>query len=165
MSAGVARMRARRALRDERGFVAGSEALIFGVLICVVGTLVVLNGWAVVDARFVAAAAAREAVRAVVEAPTGADVAATATGAAVAAARAHGRDPASLTVAVSGPSAPVRCAPVEVRTTISVAPVGVPLPTGASGGPTGRVLTVHASAREVIDPFRAGLPPGLACPW
>lgn len=157
----------RRSFSDDRGFVAGSEALIFGVLICVIGTLVVVNGWAVVDARFVASAVAREAARAMVEAPAGTDLEAVAGEAAAAVVRAHGRDPASLTLTVTGPSAPSRCASVEVRATILVMPISVPLPARRNGGATGGsgAYAVHASYSEVVDPFRAGLPAGLECPW
>ena len=56
-------------LAGDGGQVAGIEALPFGVLIFVVGALLVSNLWAVVDAKIVVDAAAREAVRAYVEAP------------------------------------------------------------------------------------------------
>jgi hypothetical protein len=51
-------------LRDEGGAVGGLEVLPFGLLIFVVGILLVVNAWAVVDAKLAAEAAAREAARA-----------------------------------------------------------------------------------------------------
>ena len=61
----------RRALRqavadrryDDRGFVAGAEMLIFGVLAFVMGSLLVINVWNVIDSSLAVSAAAREGVR------------------------------------------------------------------------------------------------------
>src|SRR4029079_720569 len=53
----------------ERGVVGGIEVLPFGFLIFVVGSLVIANAWAVIDARMAADAAARQAARAYVESP------------------------------------------------------------------------------------------------
>jgi hypothetical protein len=64
----VSRPSARRWSGDD-GFAGGLEALVFGVLIFVIGTLLVVNAWAVVDAKFATSSAAREAVRAAVETP------------------------------------------------------------------------------------------------
>jgi hypothetical protein len=47
--------------------MAGIEALPFGFLVLVAGSLLLANAWAVVDAKFAASAAAREAVRVYVE--------------------------------------------------------------------------------------------------
>ncbi len=49
---------------------AGLEAVLFGVLVFVLGTMLVVNAWAVVDAKLAATSAAREAARSYVEAPT-----------------------------------------------------------------------------------------------
>src|SRR3954447_14686723 len=67
--------RGRRGRRwhDERGQVGGLEALAFGLLIFVIGTLIVANAWAVVDAKFAVESAARQAARNYVE-PGHADV-------------------------------------------------------------------------------------------
>ncbi len=56
-------------LRGDAGQVAGIEAVPFGLLVLTVGVLLVAHTWAVVDAKFVTTAAAREAARAYVEAP------------------------------------------------------------------------------------------------
>ena len=49
--------------RGDAGQVGGIEALPFGLLIFVVGSLLIANAWAVVDAKFATDAAARQAVR------------------------------------------------------------------------------------------------------
>ena len=48
---------------DDRGFVAGAEMLIFGVLAFVMGTLLIINVWNVIDATLAVNAAAREGAR------------------------------------------------------------------------------------------------------
>lgn len=57
----------RRALserrHDDRGFVAGAEILIFGVFAFVMGSLLVVNVWNVIDASLAVSAASREGVR------------------------------------------------------------------------------------------------------
>ena len=49
------------------------EVIPFGVLTFVVGALLIANAWAVVDAKMAVSAAAREATRAYVEAPSEGD--------------------------------------------------------------------------------------------
>ena len=49
--------------RDDRGVVGGVEAIPFGLLLFVAGTLLVANAWAVIDAKMAATSAAREAAR------------------------------------------------------------------------------------------------------
>lgn len=137
----------------ERGFVAGLEALAFGVLVLVVGTLVVVNAWAVIDARFATSAAAREAVRAVVQAPevglTASQLDGRARSAAGQALAAHGYEhEPELT---GPPLRQARCATVEVTVELEVVPTILPW---VSQPPSYRVASTH---REVVDPFRAGL--------
>ena len=55
------------------GVVGGIEVLPFGFLVFVAGSLLLANAWAVVDAKLAVEAAAREAGRAYVEAPSPAD--------------------------------------------------------------------------------------------
>lgn len=135
----------------QHGFVAGAEALAFGVLVFVFGTLVVLNGWAVLDAKFAASAAAREAVRAVVEADaTDADeLTERARDAARFALEAHGHDPEDLrlTPVLLGTA---RCAPVRLEVAVEVRTVGVPRLARSA------VRTVTATSEEVRDPYRSG---------
>lgn len=133
--------------------VAGLEALAFGVLVLVVGTLVVANAWAVIDARFATTAAAREAVRAVVESR---EVSLSSTQlherariAADQALTAHGYERrAELT---GPPLTQERCATVEVTVSLEVVPTLLPW---LEQPPSYRVASTH---REVVDPFRPGL--------
>ena len=55
--------------RGEAGVVGGVEILPLALLVFTAGMLLVMNGWAIVDARLAVAGAAREAVRTAVEAP------------------------------------------------------------------------------------------------
>lgn len=138
---------------DDDGFAAGLEALAFGVVVFVFGTLIVINAWAVVDARFAAAAAAREAVRAVVQVEgtdlTVAQLETRALGAASQAFLAHGYTAAPTLSAAS--LSVTRCATVAVTIGLQVEPTVVPglIEPGA--------YTVRASHAEVVDPFRSGL--------
>ena len=145
----------------EAGMVAGAEALAFGVLVFVFGTLVILNGWAVIDAKFATSAAAREAVRAILQAPVEAsssELRERAEGAARRAFVAHGRDGESVLVTPSpGALALRRCAEVEVVAATSVRSALVP----GLRGP--EVFVVRSSHVELVDPFRSGLPEGLHC--
>jgi hypothetical protein len=133
-----------RRLRGDRGQVGGIEAVPFGLLVLVVGILLVAHTWAVVDAKFLTAAAAREATRAWVE-DDGAD-------ARDAAERAvDGRPLAALTR--TGELR--RCATARWSADIVVPAFGVPW---RDERPQVTVRSVHT---EVVDPYRDGLP-GLA---
>jgi hypothetical protein len=148
----------RRALYDdEAGLIAGAEALVFGVLVFLFGTLVVVGGWAVIDAKFATSAAAREAVRAAVEADAGADLAATGRAGAVRALAAHGVEPSRATILLRH-GRQERCA--EVRFEVGLK---VPLPVIPSLGGRAARVPVTSTYAEVIDPYRAGLPEGVSC--
>ena len=56
-----------RAQPGERGAIGGIEVLPIGFLLFVVGLLLVVNVWSVIDAKLAAGAAAREAARTAVE--------------------------------------------------------------------------------------------------
>ena len=101
------------------------EALAFGLLIFVLGTLAIANAWGVIDAKMAAAGAAREAVRAFVEAPDASQAAALANSAAADAISAEGRNPARMELAMSGTFA--RCSRVIATVTYRVPLVSVPL--------------------------------------
>src|SRR3954452_491253 len=121
--------------RDQQGQAGGVEALAFGVLVFVVGTLLVANAWAVVDAKLAVSAAAREGARTYAE--TGAseaEAASPASRAADAAVRSLGRS-ADVTVALDGPGYR-RCARAVVRVTTSVPVIRLPF-IGASAGSIG----------------------------
>jgi formate-dependent phosphoribosylglycinamide formyltransferase (GAR transformylase) len=138
---------------EEAGFTAGLEALAFGVLVFVFGTLIVMNAWAVVDAKFATSAAAREAVRAVVQSErpdlTVTQLEARASAAARQAFAAHGYAVApTLTDTTLRLS---RCATVAVTVELEVAATVVP------GLISPATYPVRSSYAEVVDPFRSGL--------
>jgi hypothetical protein len=144
----------------ERGAVGGLEAIPFGLLVFVVGTLLVANAWALVDAKLAVDAAAREAARTFVESGGGADGEAAARLAAEEALDGHGRDAARLQLEIRLPDGTGfrRCAPVVVRATYEVA--AVPLPW--IGG-FGRGIDVTSRHSERVDPFRDGVEGAAAC--
>lgn len=153
--------------RDDAGAIAGFEALAFGVLIFVGGTLLIVNAWAVIDAKIAVSAAAREATRAFVETPAGASadqarVRATQVGLDTVAGHSVNRV-AQVDVQMVG-EAPggglIRCAQVTSTVTTHVPSVFVPF-VGHLGGGVG--FTVRASYSEVVDPYRSGLAAGGTC--
>jgi hypothetical protein len=147
----------------------GVEALPFGLLTFVVGSLIAVNAWAVVDAKFAVDAAARQATRSYVEAEIdGAGGGASdrtraaedaAVEAGLAALTAHGRDPAAAQVAltalepVGGQSGFTRCA----RATFT-ASYEVPVLTLPWIGGFGHGIDVTSSHSELVDPYRSGVP-------
>jgi hypothetical protein len=138
---------------NERGFVGGFEVLPFGLLVFVAGTLLLTNAWAVYDAKVAASAAAREAVRAYVEAGSSADAPQLARDAGLEAIAGHGRDPerAEIEWAV-GPDFR-RCALNTIVVRYRVPTLTVPF-VGAFGG--GMVETSGRHS-EIVDPYRSGL--------
>lgn len=140
-----------RRLRSEAGQAGGLEALVFGVLLFVAGTLVVASVWGAIDAKFAADQAAREAARAFVE--TGAD-ATTADQAARAAATAalaghHRADGAEVAMTGDGYR---RCGRVTYRVTVRVPVLVAPF---LARSVTGfRISSVHS---ELVDPYRSSL--------
>jgi hypothetical protein len=142
-----------RRARGESGFVGGFEALPFGFLVFVSGTLLLANAWAVIDAHLAATAAATEAVRTFVEA-SGDEPAARAAGerAALDAIEGQGKSATRSTITWEG-AALVRCQPVTVTVTYRVPTIAVPW-LGSFGGGMVRTSAHHT---EVVDPWRAGL--------
>lgn len=145
-------------VRGEAG-LAGAEILPLAVLTFVIGSLLVANAWAVVDARVAAGSAAREAARAYVEAPDPVSATDRARAAAQAVLSGHGRDPSRAQLRIGHPSGAAwgRCVRVviEVRYPIPALALG-----GLSGGPG--TFEVVASHSEVVDPYRDDVP-GAAC--
>ena len=143
--------------RDEAGQVGGVEGAIFGVLVFVFGTLVVVNAWAVVDAKLAAGSAAREATRSYVEARSASEAGAAAQRAANEAIRGHGRQVERLGLRfVDGHFA--RCARVTLEATYRVPLLAVPVL-----GRRGAGFTVAARHSEVVDPYRSGLTGEASC--
>lgn len=142
--------------RDERGQVAGLEGLLFGVLVFVFGTLLVVNGWSVVDAKSAASAAAREATRVYVESAVATDADTRATEAGMQAFEGFGRARERAAVARVAGSLN-RCERVVFEASYVVPLVQVPLLGGA-----GRGMRISARHSEVVDPYRSGLGAGAA---
>jgi hypothetical protein len=149
-------MIARRRWAEETGAVGGFEAIPFGVLIFVLGTLLVANAWALIDAKFAVAAAAREAARAFVEADPTTDPVADARTAAAAALAAYGRDPRRMRLDSTGEFA--RCKRVSMTVTYPVPVVVLPGLT-----PLGRGLEASSTYSEIVDPLRSGLEGEATC--
>lgn len=147
-------MTARSRCLGDRGQVGGIEALPFGLLIFVLGTLLIANAWAVVDAKFATDGAARQAARTFVE---GTDLT-TALSAAATAARdsiaGHGRDPDRAEIRPIGAPVLARCERATFEVTYSVPALSIPLIGGYGRSPF-RVRSTHS---ELVDPFRSGLP-------
>lgn len=139
--------------RGDSGQVGGIEALPFGLLVFVVGTLLIANAWAVVDAKFATDAAAREAVRTFVESTDAGVALDHATAAAEAAITAHGRDPDRATVGPVGSLRLERCARVTIEVTYEVPALSLPFIGGFGAAP----FEVRSRRSEVVDPFRSGL--------
>lgn len=146
-------------MNDERGQVAGIEALPFGLLVLVGGALLLTNLWAVVDTKFAADSAAREASRHVVEnAGTTSDADVRAGAEAVAAeVFADHRRSAPVNVVVSAEEL-VRCARVAVTVETSVTPLRLPFL-----GSVGPVFSISASHSELVDPTRSGVEGEATC--
>jgi hypothetical protein len=143
---------------DDRGQVAGIEAIPFGILVFVIGTLIVANAWGVIDAKFAVTSAARAGVRAYAEAPNGAVAAERARGAANEAIRGHRRDPERLGFAVDTDGPFARCTRVVATASYRLPIIRVPWL-----GSIGRGFTVRASRSEVVDPYRDGLNGTASC--
>jgi hypothetical protein len=138
---------------DDTGSVGGAEVLPLAVLTFVVGSLLVANLWAVVDARLAVDGAARAALRTYAEAPDASSATRLAPGAAREAVAGAGRDPTRLDLRVTHPDGRAwgGCVPVEVTARYPVPVRGLP------GLGPGRTVTVEARHRELVDPWRSGV--------
>ena len=148
----------------DRGQVGGIEVLPFGLLVFVVGTLLVANAWAVVDAKLAVDAAAREAARHFVEADVPAagdfgDAEAAARRAGYEAIASHGREEARSSVELTGLESPAgqpgftRCARATFTARYDVPVLRLPWIGGFGSG-----LDVTSRHSELIDPYRDGVP-------
>lgn len=140
---------------DERGVVGGVEALPFGVLVFVVGTLIVVNAWGVVDAKIAVATAAREAVRAYVETPPGSDAETTARSAAEHTMDVLGRTARAPQITLTGYFA--RCDRVSATVAYRIPALRLPWVGGIGS------FTARSTASEVVDPLRSGLAGEASC--
>jgi hypothetical protein len=144
----------RRRCRGDEGQVGGIEALPFGLLIFVVGSLLIANAWAVVDAKFATDAAARQAVRTFVESDDAAAAVEDARQAGLDIVEAHGRDRTRAIVEPVGDAHLVRCARVTFEAVYEVPALSLPFIGGYGRAPF-RVRSTHS---ELVDPFRSGVP-------
>ena len=153
-----------RRRNGDRGQVGGIEVLPFGLLVFVVGTLLVANAWAVVDAKLAVDAAAREATRHFVEADVPAaddfgDAETAARRAGYEALAAHGREAARSTVELTALESPdgqvgfARCARATFTARYDVPVLRLPWIGGFGSG-----LDVTSRHSELIDPYRDGVP-------
>lgn len=140
-------------LRGDAGQVGGIEAIPFGLLIFVVGTLLIANAWAVVDAKFATDAAAREAARSYVEADDSTTALEDAVDAGRAAIDAHGRDAERATITAVGDPRLERCTRVTFEATYAIPALSLPFIGGYGRAP----FLVRSAHSELVDPFRAGL--------
>ena len=138
---------------DERGQVGGVEMLLGGVLVFVAGTLLVVNAWAVVDARMTVGSAARAAVRAAAESNSPAQANAAAQRSAAAVATAHGRDANRMTLTIVGTESGAfgRCSQLTVEAGYRVPALSIPLIGGLGHG-----FNVRARHVGIVDPYRDG---------
>lgn len=143
----------KRRCEGDAGQVAGIEALPLGLLIFIVGSLLITNAWAVVDAKFATDAAARQAARTFSE-HTQPDLAvAAAHDAALATIASHGRDPDRATFDPVGTPLLLRCARATFTVTYEVPALTLPFIGGYGPSP----FTVRSTHSELVDPFRSGL--------
>lgn len=150
--------RAAPPLDAERGVVGGLEVLPFGILVFVVGSLLIANAWAVIDAKLATTAAAREAARSYVESPSATTGADAATQAAEEAISSYGRDAARLRLELEQEGGFARCSRATFVASYEIPAISLPFGIGF-GGPI-EVRTRHS---EIIDPLRSGLPPEGSC--
>lgn len=141
--------------RGEAGQVGGLDALVFGVVVFVLGVLVIANSWGVIDAKLAASSAATNAARAYVQLVSS-DPAAAARAAAAQAISDSGRSVTRMTLTLTG--TPSRCGSVLAVVAYRVPVVSVPLLGGFGDG-----FTVRASHAELLDPYRSGLSGEARC--
>lgn len=160
--------------RDEDGLLGGLDALAFGALVFLTGTLLILNAWSVVDTRMAVSAAAREAVRTVVEAPAAylsgegavqrstnlAQLELLAVQRAGEAIAQHGKDVVANppTVRFAPLRLDARCAEVVVTVSHTAPTIALPFVGVFRDG-----ITVTIEHRGRIDPYRAGLAGEVDC--
>jgi hypothetical protein len=139
----------RRRRWADRGVVGGSDGLLAGVLVALVGTLVIVNVWSVIAARTDADAAVREYLRVYTRADSAAAGSAEADAAARASLVASGRSDAAVSITRPDAAAFGPCGLAHVSLRLRAPLVRVP------GLANLGWRTVTADGAEVIDPWRA----------
>jgi Flp pilus assembly protein TadG len=144
---------------DDRGQVAGIEAIPFGLLLFVIGALLIANAWAVIDAKMAVTSAARQAARVYVEAADHRTGLAQAEEAARGAIAAQGGNAAK--VSISGPTSEAafaRCNHVSFTVSYPVPALTLPFIGGLGHG-----IDVRSTQTEIVDPFRNDVPGEAVC--
>ena len=149
-----------RRFHGDHGQVGGIEVIPFGILTFVIAMLVIVNAWGVVDTKLSTTGAAREAVRTFVEAPDEETALFRAESAVTQAFAGHGRSAGATSISISytGERGWSRCNRVTVTVRHPVHALRVPIIGGFGQG-----FAAVASASEVIDPFRSGIPGDARC--
>ena len=147
--------------RDESGQIAGIEGVAFGFLIFVVGALIIANGWALIDGKAAASAAAREATRSIVEsdAATREEAVDDAVRIADETLRGYGRRLGERGRVVPEVVDFRRCGRVTIVVEYDVPFAALPII-----GARGRMFTAVGRHSEIVDPYRTGLPGVATCP-
>lgn len=143
--------------RDDAG-QGGLEAMVFGVLLFVFGTLLVVNAWSVVDAKLATGSAAREATRAFVEGGDADTASLEAAEAGLAAIESMGRRGDRARIERTTGSFE-RCSRVTYQAAYTVPLIRIPVIGGLGTG-----FTVSSRHSEVVDPHRSAVPGAAACP-
>jgi hypothetical protein len=140
--------------------VGGIEVIPFGILTFVIAMLVIANAWGAIDADLATTSAAREAVRAFVEAPDEDAAQQQAVAAATASLNGHGRSATATMVAIAytGFRGWARCSRVTVTVRHPMPALHVPIIGGFGHG-----FDAVATESEVIDPYRSGLDGDAEC--
>lgn len=142
-------MSVRQRLLQDRGATGGLEIIPFGFLIFVLGAVMMINSWTVIDSWMAVSAAAREGARTYVESDP-----ATAWPQAQAAVQGvmddYGRGTRALPAARSSTDYN-RCQVVTVTASYDIALINAPFI-----GSFGSFTTIDSSHSERIDPFRSG---------
>ena len=141
------------------GQVGGIEVLPFGFLTFVSATLLFVNAWGVVDAKLAVTSAARESVRAFVEADTLAEATTAAAHRGADTLEAYGRAGDRATVGAPEMRAPFgRCVRVSITVSYEVPLIAVPFIGGF-----GSATPVESTHSALVDPFRTGVDGSASC--
>lgn len=145
--------------RGEAGQVGGIEVLPFGFLVFISMTLLLVNVWGIIDAKFAVSAAAREGARAFVESDTATEAQKGAEERANETLAAYGRAGERATVAEPVLSDPFgRCTRVTITVTYEVPAIVIPFIGGF-----GSIAPVESTHTELVDPFRDDLNGAARC--
>ncbi len=117
---------ANRARRSERGAVAGLEGVMFGVLVLLAGTVLVVNAWSVLQTRRTLDGAAREYLRAYTQADSPPEALLAANRALDAVLLGEGRRGPDVTVRGPDPTHFGPCASASVTLTATIPAVRMP---------------------------------------